>query len=65
MTTPPPTSATSHLRAAVPQGGERDGTRYPARGIGILGGTAWESTAEYYRPAGEMVRDRLGGPNSP
>jgi len=29
--------------------------------IGMLGGMSWESTAEYYRRANELVRDRLGG----
>jgi aspartate racemase len=28
--------------------------------IGLLGGMSWESTAEYYRLANELVRDRLG-----
>src|SRR5215210_3113552 len=32
--------------------------------IGFLGGMSWESTAEYYRLANEMVRDRLGGLHS-
>lgn len=30
----------------------------------MLGGMSWESTAEYYRLANEMVRDRLGGLSS-
>ncbi|MGZ8805377.1 MAG: aspartate/glutamate racemase family protein [Microbacterium sp.] len=29
--------------------------------LGMLGGMSWESTAEYYRIANELVRDRLGG----
>ena len=29
--------------------------------IGMLGGMSWESTAEYYRIANELVRERLGG----
>ena len=29
--------------------------------IGLLGGMSWESTAEYYRIANEVVRERLGG----
>jgi aspartate/glutamate racemase len=45
--------------------GSETATRYPARVIGIRGGTGRESTAEYYRPVDEMVRDRLGGPHSP
>jgi aspartate racemase len=40
-----------------------DGTRRP-RVIGMIGGMSWESTAEYYRLANEMVRDRLGGLHS-
>lgn len=31
------------------------------RTIGMLGGMSWESTAEYYRLANELVRARLGG----
>lgn len=34
------------------------------RRIGMLGGMSWESTAEYYRLANEIVRDRLGGVHS-
>jgi len=29
--------------------------------LGIIGGTSWESTAQYYRLINEGVRDRLGG----
>jgi aspartate racemase len=29
--------------------------------IGMLGGMSWESTAEYYRLANQLVADRLGG----
>jgi aspartate racemase len=32
--------------------------------IGLLGGMSWESTAEYYRLANELVRQRLGGLHS-
>ncbi len=32
--------------------------------IGMLGGMSWESTAEYYRLANQIVRDRLGGVHS-
>ncbi|WP_268958134.1 aspartate/glutamate racemase family protein [Occultella glacieicola] len=35
-----------------------------ARVIGMLGGMSWESSAEYYRLANELVRDRLGGLHS-
>ena len=34
------------------------------RTIGMLGGMSWESTAEYYRLANELVRERLGGYHS-
>ena len=34
------------------------------RMIGMLGGMSWESSAEYYRLANELVRDRLGGTHS-
>ena len=30
----------------------------------MLGGMSWESTAEYYRLANELVRERLGGLHS-
>lgn len=29
--------------------------------IGVLGGMSWESSAEWYRRANELVRERLGG----
>lgn len=32
--------------------------------IGLLGGMSWESSAEYYRLANEMVRERCGGLHS-
>jgi aspartate racemase len=38
--------------------------RIRPRVIGMLGGMSWESTAEYYRLANELVRDRLGGLHS-
>ncbi|HEY1133233.1 MAG TPA: aspartate/glutamate racemase family protein [Nocardioides sp.] len=31
------------------------------RVIGMIGGMSWESTAEYFRLANELVRERLGG----
>jgi aspartate racemase len=34
------------------------------RVIGMLGGMSWESSAEYYRLANELVRNRLGGLHS-
>lgn len=34
------------------------------RVIGMLGGMSWESTAQYYRLANELVRERLGGLHS-
>jgi aspartate racemase len=32
--------------------------------IGMVGGMSWESSAEYYRLANELVRERLGGLHS-
>lgn len=32
--------------------------------IGLIGGTSWESTVEYYRILNETVKDRLGGLHS-
>ena len=32
--------------------------------IGMLGGMSWESSAQYYRLANELVRQRLGGLHS-
>lgn len=32
--------------------------------IGLVGGTTWVSTIEYYRAINEMVNERLGGVNS-
>lgn len=34
------------------------------RVIGMLGGMSWESSAEYYRLANELVRENLGGLHS-
>ncbi len=34
------------------------------RVVGMLGGMSWESSAEYYRLANELVRERLGGLHS-
>lgn len=34
------------------------------RVIGMLGGMSWESSAQYYRLANELVRQRLGGLHS-
>ncbi len=34
------------------------------RVIGMVGGMSWESSAEYYRLANELVRQRLGGLHS-
>jgi len=34
------------------------------RVIGLLGGMSWESSAEYYRLANQLMRDRLGGLHS-
>jgi len=56
MTTSTPlTASASHLP---------DGPTARPRLIGMLGGMSWESTAQYYRLANELVRDRLGGLHS-
>jgi aspartate racemase len=55
-TTSPPSPSPDPLPDPVP------GSR--PRVIGMLGGMSWESTAEYYRLANQMVRDRLGGMHS-
>jgi aspartate racemase len=34
------------------------------RTMGMIGGMSWESSAEYYRLANELVRERLGGLHS-
>ncbi len=34
------------------------------RVVGMLGGMSWESSAQYYRLANELVRERLGGLHS-
>jgi aspartate racemase len=34
------------------------------RTIGLIGGMSWESTAEYYRLANQLVAERLGGLHS-
>jgi len=34
------------------------------RVIGLLGGMSWESSAQYYRLANGLVRERLGGLHS-
>ena len=39
-------------------------TTEPVRVIGMLGGMSWESSAQYYRLANELVRERLGGLHS-
>ena len=44
--------------------GTGSGTVGRPRVIGMLGGMSWESSAEYYRLANELVRERLGGLHS-
>ena len=39
-------------------------TSHSPRVIGLLGGMSWESSAEYYRLANQLVRERLGGLHS-
>lgn len=41
-----------------------DVTAVQPRLIGMIGGMSWESSAEYYRLANELVRARLGGLHS-
>ena len=49
-----------HPGARLP-GGRRSWRGWsPMRRIGLLGGTSWESSAEYYRLVNQEVRDRLG-----
>jgi aspartate racemase len=40
------------------------GTSPRMRVIGMLGGMSWESSAQYYRLANELARERLGGLHS-
>ena len=61
MTATPPTPPSD---AARPPAAADRGTGQRQRVIGMLGGMSWESTAEYYRLANELVRDRLGGLHS-
>ena len=58
-----PAHTTPHQLAAPAPRDRRDAAPRP-RVIGMLGGMSWESTAEYYRLANELVRDRLGGLHS-
>jgi aspartate racemase len=57
------TPLTPAAASAARPGRDRDAVDRP-RVIGMLGGMSWESTAEYYRLANELVRDRLGGLHS-
>jgi aspartate racemase len=41
-----------------------DTNQQPTKVIGMIGGMSWESTAEYYRLANVLVRERLGGLHS-
>src|SRR4051812_22937341 len=58
--TPTSSSTPAPDHSAVPD----RSTDPPRRVIGMLGGMSWESTAEYYRLANQLVRDRLGGLHS-
>jgi aspartate racemase len=64
------TTATSPTPAADPSGARRpvagsgSAAGFRPQVIGMLGGMSWESTAEYYRLANELVRNRLGGLHS-
>jgi len=51
----------------VPASEDRDSRRVlndPMQTIGMLGGMSWESSAEYYRLANVLVRERVGGLHS-
>jgi Asp/Glu/Hydantoin racemase len=52
-----PTRRRSGLRMFIVRTNEQ-------RVIGMLGGMSWESSAQYYRLANEIVRERLGGLHS-
>ncbi len=58
MSSAPSPAAPSDARPASP------GPEVRQRVVGMLGGMSWESTAEYYRLANELVRERLGGLHS-
>jgi aspartate racemase len=45
-------------------GPDRPAPAVRQRVVGLLGGMSWESTAEYYRLANVLVRERLGGLHS-
>ncbi|WP_138760513.1 aspartate/glutamate racemase family protein [Modestobacter altitudinis] len=55
---------TTSVPLPPPAGGPPDGGATRPLVIGMLGGMSWESTAEYYRLANELVRERLGGLHS-
>jgi aspartate racemase len=57
------TTSTPPTTSAARPGRDRGAAGRP-RVIGMLGGMSWESTAEYYRLANELVRERLGGLHS-
>jgi aspartate racemase len=50
--------------AAPAAGPDQAAPAHRQRLVGLLGGMSWESTAEYYRLANELVRERLGGLHS-
>jgi len=57
------------MRLVLRRGQHGDGrlvvvTTNAPRVIGMLGGMSWESSAQYYRLANELVRERLGGLHS-
>jgi amino-acid racemase len=61
----PPNRPETHLYSGPRPSASADRAAGPRpRVIGMLGGMSWESTAEYYRLANELVRDRLGGLHS-
>ncbi|MGZ6844635.1 MAG: aspartate/glutamate racemase family protein [Blastococcus sp.] len=64
MTTTPSTPNADPSGAPGPVAAADGAAEFRPQVIGMLGGMSWESTAEYYRLANELVRDRLGGLHS-
>jgi aspartate racemase len=61
---PTPSSPRDRDIAAPATGPDQAAPATGQRLVGLLGGMSWESTAEYYRLANELVRERLGGLHS-
>jgi aspartate racemase len=62
----PPSPAPHRNRDVAPpeQGPDQSAPAARQRVVGMLGGMSWESAAEYYRLANELVRERFGGLHS-